>query len=92
MKNLKRWLLIINFLFFAGAVAQPTINSDVRLEIFSQIKIYQAKLKNLKDMYKQTKDEDEKKLIKQHIKLIQEKIKKLEEKLKQYEKATSITG
>ncbi len=92
MKNLKKWLLIINFLFFASAVAQPTINSDVRLEIFSQIKTYQAKLKNLKDMYKQTKDEDEKKLIKQHIKLIQEKIKKLEEKLKQYEKATSITG
>ena len=92
MRNLKKWLLIINFLFFAGVVAQPTINSDVRLEIFSQIKTYQAKLEKLEEMYKQTKDEDEKNLIKQHIKLIQEKIKKLEEKLKQYEKATSITG
>jgi rubrerythrin len=83
-------LLSISFVLFSHA--EEIKNSDIRIEILSQIKVYKEKIEKLKDMHKIAVTDDEKKMIQQYIKLLNRKIKKLKETLEKYEKNLSPVG
>ena len=90
IKGLKSFLIMLSFLFFS--YGEEIKNSDVRIEIISQIEIYKEKVEKLKDMYRISQDKDEKGLIKKHIDLLEKKIKNLERVLKEYEKISPPAG
>lgn len=90
MKFLKLLPFVIS-LFFITTYAQPVKSSDIRIEIISQIKVYEEKIEKLKKMLK-IADKEEKKIIKNNIHLLEKKIKKLNSLLEKYENISGTTG
>ncbi|SNZ07798.1 hypothetical protein SAMN06265182_1025 [Persephonella hydrogeniphila] len=89
-RGLKIFLLSISFMFLS--YGEEIKNSDIRIEILSEIKVYKERIEKLKNMHKITTDNDEKKIIQQHINMLNKKIERLKEMLRKYEKSLSPVG
>ena len=89
-KNLKILLIIISFSILS--YGNEIRNSDIRIEIISQIKVYKDRVEKLEKMYKASSDKNEKDIIRNHINLLKKKIKNLKRVLKEYEKISPPAG
>ncbi len=91
MKLLKILLLTV-VLFSLPVVGEESINSDVRIEIVSQIKKYKEDVQELTKKAEESQNEKEKKLLIQQIELLKNKIKNLKRVLERYESSSDIVG
>ncbi len=89
-KNLKILLIILSFSILS--YGNEIRNSDIRIEIISQIKVYKDRVEKLEKMYKASSDKNEKDIIRNHINLLKKKIKNLKRVLKEYEKISPPAG
>ena len=85
-------LLLVLVLVNIPVFSQESINSDVRLEIISQIKKYKEEIEYIKKRVKSSDSAEEKKLLEKQIKLIRNKLEKLRKTLEKYESISPVTG
>ncbi|MDQ7056596.1 MAG: hypothetical protein Q9M89_09165 [Persephonella sp.] len=78
MKYLKMLLLAV-VLINAPVFSQEHINSDVRLEIISQIKRYKEEIEQIKSRIKSSDSKEEKEILRKQIEFIKDKLEKLRE-------------
>ncbi|MBK3332005.1 hypothetical protein GWK41_02855 [Persephonella atlantica] len=87
-----RMLLLVLVLVNIPVFSQESINSDVRLEIISQIKKYKEEIEYIKRKVKSSDSAEEKKLLEKQIKLIRNKLEKLRKTLEKYESISPVAG
>jgi len=84
-------LLVVAILVFP-VKGEESINSDIRIEIISQIKHYEEEIKYLVKKAEKSQNLKEKRLIMEHIEILKGKIKKLKKSLERYEDFSDIIG
>ena len=87
-----RILLTVIMLLNLPAIGEGSINSDIRIEIMSQIKIYEEEIFQLSKKMEKLENIEEKKLILHQIELLKEKIKRLKKTLERYENSYNSIG